>query len=44
MGSDMEISNLSMGMTPILFSLVCIVFPFLYKNEIKKAPKGVFKM
>ena len=37
MGSDMEISNLSMGMTPILFSFVCIVFPFFYKNGIKKS-------
>ena len=39
-GRDIEISNLSMGMTPILFSLVCIKVLLSHK---KKAPSGVFE-
>ena len=33
MGRDMEISNLSMGITPILFSLVCIQMLLSHKKK-----------
>ena len=40
-GRDIEISNLSMGMTPILFSLVCIKVLLSHK---KKPQAGFLRM